>query len=128
MGGGIIVVGSINLDVVVLSPVIPGPGESVCAGDFQMVPGGKGANQAVAAKRLGNRTFLLGRIGVDHFGDLLFQNLESCGVESSLIKRTESAKTGVALIAVSYTHLRAHETRHDLVCRLLLEKKKNTKI
>ena len=100
MGGGIIVVGSINLDMVVLSPVIPGPGESVCAGDFQMVPGGKGANQAVAARRLGNRTFLLGRVGVDHFGDLLFQNLESCGVESSLIKRTENAKTGVALIVI----------------------------
>ena len=100
MGGGIIVVGSINLDMVVLSPVIPGPGDSVCAGDFQMVPGGKGANQAVAAKRLGNRTFLLGRVGVDHFGDSLVQNLESCGVETSLIKRTENAKTGVALIVI----------------------------
>ena len=100
MGGGIIVVGSINLDMVVLSPVIPGPGESICAGDFQMVPGGKGANQAVAASRLGNHTFLLGRVGVDHFGDILIQNLESCGVETSLVRRTESAKTGVALIVI----------------------------
>ena len=100
MGGGIIVVGSINLDLVVLSPVIPGPGESICAGDFQMVPGGKGANQAVAASRLGNHTFLLGRVGVDHFGDILIQSLESCGVETSLVRRTESAKTGVALIVI----------------------------
>lgn len=100
MGGGIIVVGSINLDMVVLSPVIPGAGESVCAGDFQMVPGGKGANQAVAARRLGNRTFLLGSVGVDHFGDLLVQNLESGGVETSLIKRTDRAKTGIALIVI----------------------------
>lgn len=100
MGGGIIVVGSINLDLVVLSPVIPGPGDSVCAGDFQMIPGGKGANQAVAANRLGNRTFILGRVGVDHFGDSLVENLESCGVETSLIKRTDSANTGVALIVI----------------------------
>jgi ribokinase len=100
MGKGVIVVGSINLDMVVLSPLIPGPGESVCAGDLQMVPGGKGANQAVAASRLGNQTFLLGRVGVDYFGDMLIGNLESCGVETSLVRRTDSAKTGVALIVI----------------------------
>jgi ribokinase len=86
--------------MVVVSPVIPGPGDSVCAGDFQMIPGGKGANQAVASRKLGNHAFLLGRVGVDYFGDSLVRNLESCGVETSLIKRTESAKTGVALIVI----------------------------
>jgi ribokinase len=100
MGGGIIVVGSINLDMVAVSPVIPGPGDSVCCGDFHMVPGGKGANQAVAAQKLGNHAILLGRVGTDHFGDVLVGYLESCGVGTSLIKRTESEKTGVALIVI----------------------------
>lgn len=100
MAGDIIVVGSINLDMVVCAPRIPGPGENVCGTEFRMIPGGKGANQAVAATRLGNRTFLLGRVGDDNFGEFLIGNLDSAGVETSLVGRTVGRATGVALIVV----------------------------
>lgn len=99
MNGGTLVVGSINLDMVVRSPRIPGPGENICGTEFRMVPGGKGANQAVAAGRLGTRTFLLGSVGADFFGDFLVENLEACGVDPSLVRRAE-VTTGVALIVV----------------------------
>lgn len=100
MAAGVIVVGSMNLDMVAVAPRLPGPGENVHAHGFRMVAGGKGANQAVASHRLGNPTWLLGCVGADRFGDFLLEKLEEYGVDPSLVVRTESAMTGVALVVV----------------------------
>lgn len=99
MERGILVVGSINLDMVVISPRIPGPGENVHARGFRMVAGGKGANQAVACHRLGSPVWLLARAGDDYFGELLKGRLEDSGVSSSMV-RSGTVSTGVALIVV----------------------------
>ena len=64
----IVVVGSINMDLVARMVRLPKPGETVPGDDFQTIPGGKGANQAVAAARLGARVTLIGRVGDDSFG------------------------------------------------------------
>ena len=71
----ILVVGSINMDLVVRVPHSPQPGETVLGGDFETFPGGKGANQAVAASRMGGDVTMVGRVGNDDFGDSLIQGL-----------------------------------------------------
>jgi ribokinase len=96
----VVVVGSINMDLVARSQRIPHAGETVIGGDFRTVPGGKGANQAVAAARMGGRVTMLGRVGVDAFGDLLLGNLSSSGVDTTRIQRDAQAASGIALIMV----------------------------
>lgn len=100
MKSGILVVGSINLDMVVKSPRIPKPGENICGYGFQMVAGGKGANQAVAACRLGSEAYLLGKVGEDYFGDFMTESLRDAGIEPAMVKRGKKSSTGVALIVV----------------------------
>jgi ribokinase len=95
----ILVVGSLNADLVVRVPRFPQPGETISGDDLQVIPGGKGANQAVAAARLGAQVAMLGRVGKDNFGDFLLDNLKSNNVDSQLIQRDE-ASTGTAIIAV----------------------------
>ena len=90
------VVGSINLDLVVQAERLPRPGETLSGGRFMRIPGGKGANQAVAAARLGARTRFVGRIGTD---DLVLRSLEREGVDTSGVVRDEG-ESGVALILV----------------------------
>ena len=70
----VIVVGSLNIDLVVEVPTIPPPGETVLGKNFATFPGGKGANQAVAAARLGAEVSLVGRVGADAFGSQLLAN------------------------------------------------------
>jgi ribokinase len=94
------VVGSLNLDLVVPVPRHPSPGETVLGGDVFRNPGGKGANQAVAAARLGQPTAMVGRVGRDPEGDALVSALEAEGVETSHVTRTPEAATGVAMITV----------------------------
>ncbi len=94
------VVGSINMDLVVQSDRLPGPGENVMGSAFRMIPGGKGANQAVAAARMGARTCLVGGVGLDTFGENLLANLADNAVDISGVKRDSSSTTGVALIVV----------------------------
>ncbi|HLA08173.1 MAG TPA: PfkB family carbohydrate kinase, partial [Anaerolineales bacterium] len=72
----ILVVGSLNADLVVRAPRFPQPGETISGDDLQVIPGGKGANQAVAAARLGANVSMLGRVGNDGFGDFLLDNLK----------------------------------------------------
>ena len=96
----IVVVGSINLDFVVEVEAIPVTGETVLGGDLRRIPGGKGANQAVAAARLGRRTLMIGRIGDDDAGSMLTAALRSADVDTAGLLTTEDAPTGVALIAV----------------------------
>ena len=94
------VVGSINMDLVVQSDRLPGPGENVMGSAFRMVPGGKGANQAVAAARMGAHTCLVGSVGLDTFGENLLAGLADNAVDVSGVKRDPASPTGVALIVV----------------------------
>ena len=71
----ILIVGSLNMDLVVRVPHSPKPGETVLGGDFETFPGGKGANQAVAAARMGGEVTMVGRVGNDNFGDTLIQGM-----------------------------------------------------
>lgn len=96
----IVVVGSINLDLVVVTTRIPSVGETVLGTDFQTHPGGKGANQAVAAARLGYPVQMIGRLGDDAFGAQLRSNLEKAGVGTECVATSEGS-SGVALIEVS---------------------------
>jgi ribokinase len=103
MKPAIVVVGSLNMDFVVSVEHLPAPGETVLGRNFQMIPGGKGANQAVAAARLGGNSVavrMVGRVGYDVFADHLKASLSAAGVEVSAVHATKSAATGVALIAV----------------------------
>ena len=95
----ILVVGSLNADLVVRTPRFPQPGETISGEDLQVIPGGKGANQAVAAARLGANVSMLGRVGKDNFGDFLLNNLQSNHVDTQLVQRDE-ASTGTATIIV----------------------------
>jgi ribokinase len=100
MAGHILVVGSLNMDLVVRSPRHPQPGETLLGAEFHTFPGGKGANQAVAAARLGGQVKLIGRVGADAFGDAL---LETCRKTAWIpaIERLQDAPTGIALITVN---------------------------
>ncbi len=96
----IAVVGSANLDLVVGVDRIPLVGETVLGGDLERIPGGKGANQAVAAARLGRRVAMIGRVGDDEGGAILRAALENDGVDTTHLRTTEGTPNGVALIAV----------------------------
>jgi ribokinase len=97
----ILVVGSINMDLVVRVPHAPAPGETVLGGDFETFPGGKGANQAVAAARMGGEVTMVGRVGNDDFGDRLIQGLVENKIKTTHVIKDSSASTGIAMIAVS---------------------------
>ena len=95
----ILVVGSLNADLVVRAPRFPQPGETISGEDLQVIPGGKGANQAVAAARQGSHVAMLGRVGKDDFGDFLLENLQANDVDTRLVQR-DDASTGTATIIV----------------------------
>ena len=94
------VVGSLNMDLVVKAPRLPAVGETVTKGTFGTFPGGKGANQAVAAARLGARVGMVGAIGKDAFGSQLRDGLRRDGVDVSHVIEIDDAPSGVALITV----------------------------
>jgi len=99
-GGTVAVVGSANADLVVPVSRRPGAGETVLGGDLRTLPGGKGANQAVAAARLGAAVAFVGRVGHDAHGELLLASLTAAGVDVSGVRR-DPAPTGVAVITVT---------------------------
>jgi ribokinase len=88
------------MDLVIRSPRIPQPGETIIGSDFQTIPGGKGANQAVGAARLGGQVTMVGRVGEDAFADVLLNNLITAEIDSSHVLKDNEASTGVALIVV----------------------------
>ncbi len=92
--------GSLNMDLVGQAPRLPLPGETLLGTQFTTVPGGKGANQAVAAARLGVPTTMIGRVGNDSFGHSLINSLNAAGVSAEAIGVDTKAPTGVALIVV----------------------------
>lgn len=96
----IVVVGSSNMDLVVKSTRIPAIGETILGGDFIMAPGGKGANQAVAAAKLGAEVFFIAKLGEDIFGSQSLNNFKKEGVNTKYVIQTEEAPSGVALIMV----------------------------
>ena len=96
----IVVVGSLNMDLVITTPRIPNGGETLSGHTFQAIAGGKGANQAVACARLGAPVSMIGQVGTDAFGDTLCHGLQQDHVITDGILRTTTAPTGVAMILV----------------------------
>jgi ribokinase len=99
MAPRIVVVGSANMDLVGLAERLPAPGETVLGDDFVMTPGGKGANQAIAAARAGAECTFLGAIGSDSFGVTISARLSAAGVNTASL-RTSYGSSGVAVIMV----------------------------
>ncbi|MDO5553198.1 MAG: ribokinase [Planctomycetia bacterium] len=96
----IVVIGSSNTDMVVKSDRIPVPGETITGGSFLLAQGGKGANQAVAAARLGAEVLFVTRVGNDMFGREAVEQYQREGIDTSFIEVDATAATGVALILV----------------------------
>ncbi|HUG46905.1 MAG TPA: PfkB family carbohydrate kinase, partial [Candidatus Limnocylindria bacterium] len=96
----VLIVGSINVDLVARVERLPTAGETVTGGVFERHPGGKGANQAVAAARLGARVCFVGAVGYDDYGEQALDELRREGVDVSRVVRVEGLATGVALIVV----------------------------
>jgi len=97
----ILVIGSSNTDMVIKTDNLPAPGETVLGGTFFMNPGGKGANQAVAAARLGGKVTFITKIGNDMFGNQTVGVLKSEGIDTRHIVKDEELPSGVALITVN---------------------------
>ncbi len=100
MTNKVIVFGSINMDLVVKTPRLPIPGETLLGHDFFTAPGGKGANQAVAVAKLGIPTYMVGRVGKDAEGKSLLASLQTYGVSTDYVLTDTEAHSGVAVIAV----------------------------
>jgi ribokinase len=100
MRARITVVGSLNTDLVIKSPRLPEAGETVTAGHFATFPGGKGANQAVAAARLGASVAMIGAVGGDDFGRQLREGLSREGIDVSHVIADVTTASGIALITV----------------------------
>lgn len=96
----ILVIGSANMDMVIKTDHFPVPGETIIGGNFSLIPGGKGANQAVAAARLGGEVGFLAQLGEDVFGARNLENYRKEGINISLIKLNPNKPSGVALITV----------------------------
>ena len=96
----IVVVGSSNTDMVIKTPRLPMPGETVTNGAFFIARGGKGANQAIAAARAGGRVVLIASLGQDAFGAAALLGFEEEGIDTSHIQRTAALPSGVALIMI----------------------------
>jgi ribokinase len=119
----IVVVGSLNMDLVVRTPLLPQPGETILGHEFMMAPGGKGANQTVAAAKLGVTVHMVGRVGGDDFGRALRGNLRAAGADDAYVFTEDSAATGIAIIEVEDSSqntivvapgANAHVTRADV--------------
>lgn len=95
----IYVLGSVNMDLVITTPYMPINGETISGKDFFLNPGGKGANQAVAAAKMDVKTFLIGNVGNDIFGESLLKTLKGYNVDTTYVKAIDSS-SGVAMIVI----------------------------
>jgi len=100
MSPKITVIGSLNIDLVVQVPRMPAPGETIAGHGFHIIPGGKGANQAVAAAKLGAQVTMVGRVGDDSFGQMQRRGMEALGIRIEFLITDEEEPTGTALIMV----------------------------
>ena len=96
----IFIVGSINTDLVITAPRMPQKGETITGSDFFSAHGGKGANQAVAASKLGGRVFMCGCVGDDVFGQEALLSLQQAGVDTGFVNKIKGVATGTAIILV----------------------------
>ncbi|MCF3998325.1 PfkB family carbohydrate kinase, partial [Pseudomonas aeruginosa] len=96
MQAKVLVVGSLNMDLVVRAPRLPRGGETLAGQSFITVPGGKGANQAVAAARLGAGVAMIGCLGDDAYGDQLYRALQAEGIDCQGVERVAGESSGVA--------------------------------
>lgn len=97
----LVVIGSLNMDIVIETERYPQVGETLLGDRVRFIPGGKGANQAVAAARLGAETAMIGALGDDAFGEVLLRSLQDDGVDVTGVKRVAGVATGVASIYVA---------------------------
>ncbi len=97
----LLVVGSLNMDLVVDVPYMPQVGETILGYGFNMIPGGKGANQAYAAAKLGAQAYMLGCVGKDEYGQILLKNLNGAGVNIESVEKQAGINTGTAFIYVN---------------------------
>ena len=97
----IYILGSLNMDLCIETPYIPAQGETITGSNFLTNGGGKGANQATAAQKLGGNVFMCGAVGCDSFGDILVKNLSDLNVNVQNVKRVEGVSTGIAVIILS---------------------------
>ena len=100
MTAHVVVIGSLNVDLVVAADRLPAPGETVLGGRFSVHDGGKGANQAVAAARAGARVTMIGAVGTDAYGARSVAALEGEGIDVSRVRHVDGEQTGVAIVAV----------------------------
>ena len=98
--GGVVVLGGINMDLVTISARFPRPGETVVGSRFLTYPGGKGANQAVAAARMGAATAMVGRVGDDVFGPQLIEALRDSGIKVDGVAVAQDTTSGIAVINI----------------------------
>ena len=96
----ILVIGSLNMDFLIETDKIPASGETVLGKSVSHIPGGKGANQAYAAGRLGGKTAMIGAVGNDPYGKELIENLASAGVDTSGIETCKDTPTGQAYVSL----------------------------
>lgn len=99
----VIVVGSLNMDLIIRVPRFPMPGEAIHGGDLQTACGGKGANQAYAIARMGQAVRMVGCVGGDAFGDAMIENLRAIGVDTTSVARRADTSSGTAMILVDET-------------------------
>lgn len=99
-GGGVLVVGAVNVDLVVVAPRLPGPGETVVGPGMERHGGGKGANAAVAAARAGAEVRYVGAVGADDLGAAALEELRAAGVDVTDVAVLDDVATGTALIVV----------------------------
>lgn len=97
----IVVIGSLNMDMILESSKFPEEGETILGQHFSTAMGGKGANQAIAAARLGAKVSFIGAVGKDNFGEELIDNMKKEGIDTTFISVIENEKTGVACIHLS---------------------------
>ncbi|MDQ3688686.1 MAG: ribokinase [Chloroflexota bacterium] len=100
MSAHVVVIGSINIDLVVVADRLPRPGETVLGGQFATHDGGKGANQAVAAARAGAQVSMIGAVGTDAHGERALSALMEEGIDVTRVRRLANELTGVAIVAV----------------------------
>ena len=97
----VLIVGSLNMDLVIRTPRLPSPGQTVAGPALETIPGGKGANQAVAAARLGGRVAMLGCVGDDAHGIALRDGLRREGVDTAMVSAHAGITTGIACVTVA---------------------------
>lgn len=97
----VVVLGSVNMDLVVRVDRLPQPGETLMGTGFATVPGGKGANQAVAVARLGVKTAMVGQVGEDEFGEVLRDRLQAENIDTAALSASKTAPSGTALITLA---------------------------